>query len=196
MITNSFISPSMIEEPIMFIPPQNDKEIDTIPRAGAWIFWYLIPNRSGNVLEWKVHLHPLHSFDSIEDFLRLINSIEHPSKLMKGCRFYVFRSFSKPLWEHETVSNGHIISIEIEKDQIQADSIAEKWIDLVQQVLEDTSAENLSILGVEYYSKPHTWKISLWISRSCENLEDVRGKMETMMNIGTARISEVIQDTM
>lgn len=180
-------------EPIVPIPPPEDHEGDYNP-SGSWVFWYLIPNRSGNASEWSVHLHPLHSFDSIEDFLRLLNSVEHPSKLMRGCRYYVFRSFAKPLWEDETVSNGHIVSVEIEKDQIQPNEIATKWIDLVQDVLEDNSALNLSILGVEYYSKPFSWKINIWVSRTFENLEEVRTKMETITGINPARISEILQN--
>lgn len=179
-------------EPIVPIPPAEGQEGDYNP-SGSWVFWYLIPNRSGNVSDWSVYLHPLHSFDTTEDFLRLLNSVEHPSKLMRGCRYYIFRSFSKPLWEDETVLNGHIVSVEIEKDQIQPNDAASKWIDLVQDVLEDTSALNLSILGVEFYSKPFSWKLNLWVSRSFENLEEIRNKMELITGISPARISEIAQ---
>ena len=180
-------------EEVVPIPPEGTPKED---QTGAWAFWYLIPYRPGVSAnkgdDWHANLHPLHSFDTTEDFLRIINSVEHPSKLLQGCHYYVFRSFSKPLWEHETVSNGYIISIEMEKDKIQPTEISLKWMKLVQEVLEDTSADNLSILGTEYNSKQTSWKISLWVSRGCTDIEDIRKKMEVITGLAPARISEVM----
>ena len=173
-------------------PPEGDEEF--YHTNGFWIFWYLIPNRSGNISDWSVYLHPLHSFDTTNDFLRLLNSIEHPSKLLKGCRFYIFRSFSKPLWEDKTVSNGHIISVEIDKNNISANDITSKWIDVVSDLIDDTTAENLTVLGAEYHSKPDSWKIALWVSQACEDLEIIRSRMEKITGIEPARISEIIAE--
>ncbi len=55
-------------EEIVDVPPSGH---ETISLPTKWVFWYLIPNRTGQNWIWSEYLHPLHSFQSIDDFWRI-----------------------------------------------------------------------------------------------------------------------------
>ena len=59
----------------------------------TWTFSYCFPPRSPDIKidQWERYLHYFTDFSSFEDFYGIINSIEKPSQLPVGCRYYVFR---------------------------------------------------------------------------------------------------------
>ncbi|OHT06901.1 Eukaryotic initiation factor 4E family protein [Tritrichomonas foetus] len=184
----------MQSEEITAIPPaEEEDEIHNL--SDTWVFWYLIPNRSGQVNDWNEYLHPLHSFSTAEDFIRLLNSIEHPKKLLRGCRYYVFRSNSKPLWEHPAAVGGHFVSVEIAKDPERDSDIERKWIELVQSISEDEYPGGQTILGIEYNSRPTSWKISIWTSAECDCVDQIKTRVETDFDLNyEVTISEISPD--
>ena len=183
----------MSDDGITAIPPSEEEEVHNL--SDTWVFWYLIPNRSGQVNDWKEYLHPLHSFSASEDFLRLLNSVEHPAKLLRGCRYYIFRSAVKPLWEHPAAVGGHFVWVEIQKDSEKSNEIERKWIEIVQEICEDEYPEKEKILGVEFNSRPASWKISIWVAANCNELEQIKAKMETDFDLSVeVKISEIKPD--
>lgn len=136
-----------------------------------WVFWYLIPSKGGQNIHWSEYLHPLHSFETVENFNRLLNSIERPQNLLKGCRYYVFRNGIKPLWEDPKVKDSKAVSIEIPKSQEYQQTIHEKWTDIVSTMLEEGLGNEVS--GSEYASRADTWKISCWVKNNQSAIDNV-----------------------
>ena len=142
-----------------------------------WIYWYLIPNGGGSQNNWSIFLHPLHSFQTIEGFYKLSNSIEKPSKLLKGCRYYIFRKGFKPLWEDISVKNCKMISTEIEKDNKKNQEIDEKFIEVSIKIFNNNFEGSNSIIGIEFSSRNDTWKISFWIKNESDFIFKILNKL-------------------
>jgi translation initiation factor 4E len=162
--------------------PADSDSTGTNPLTSRWVFWYFIPNRTGTVHsdptdDWSTYLHPLHSFEAVEDFGRIINSVEHPSKLLKGCRYYVFRKDIRPLWEDPAVLGGSIIFVEAEKEPDRSQELESKWIEIVLEVLGSTWLQANSVLGIEYSSQPSTWRIGVWVGAGCPYISDLQGNL-------------------
>lgn len=141
----------------------------TIPNR--WVFWYLIPSKGGQNVHWSEYLHPLHSFDTIESFYRLLHSIEHLRSLLKGCRYYVFREGIKPLWEDPSVKNGQMVAIEMDKSPENTEIIEQKWQDIIIPCLNEEFGSD--IVGIEFSSRVDTWRVSSWVKKGSKNIDNI-----------------------
>lgn len=177
----------VVPVPINDTPDQHELE-------HVWVFWYLIPNRSGQTNNWGEYLHPLHSFQTIEGFRRILNSIEHPGKLLKGCRYYIFRDKIKPLWEDPGLNGGKQVSLEIEKTNDNGQEIEDKWIDIVEMALKEQFGDNHTIVGIELNSRVSTWKMALWVSSNCNFLNQIQDKMGIFVGNGELTVSSLTDD--
>jgi translation initiation factor 4E len=152
-----------------------------------WVFWYLIPNRTGLAsagpdADWNSYLHPLHAFQTVEDFGRILNSVEHPGKLLKGCRYYVFRRGVKPVWEHPAAAGGQMVFFDLNKEPDRGQEMEALWIDVVLGLIAGDFPQTDSILGVEYSSKPTSFRIAMWISARSADLTAIREEMTRVTN--------------
>jgi translation initiation factor 4E len=152
-----------------------------------WVFWYLIPNRTGLAsggpdADWNSYLHPVHAFQTVEDFGRIINSLEHPGKLLKGCRYYVFRRAVRPLWEDPAAAGGQMVFIEVNKEPDRGEELESIWVSVVLALTAGEFPENDSILGVEYSSRPSSFRIALWVSAHSVDLSAIQADMARVTN--------------
>jgi translation initiation factor 4E len=159
--------------------------------ACEWVFWYFIPNRRGTVYtdpaeDWSCYLHPLHSFSAVEDFGRIVNSVERPAKLLKGCRYYVFRNGIRPLWEDPAMAGGSIVSAEVDKESDGGQELEGKWIEVVLEALGSEAAHASSVLGVEYSSGPTAWTIALWVRGPSPHLGAIQAMLARHFDGGLA----------
>ena len=175
------------DEPVVPVPQDSD-EFPVHFLANKWVFWYLIPNRSGTAPSgltegWNQYLHPLHSFQTIEDFGRILNSVEPPAKLLKWCRYYVAREEVKPIWEDPAMQSGHFLTAEVDKEPDRSQEIEAKWIDIVLAAIGDDFPCSDAIMAVEYVSRPNTWRISIWVGSACDDdgVNEIAQKMETLL---------------
>ncbi|OHT03016.1 Eukaryotic initiation factor 4E family protein [Tritrichomonas foetus] len=155
-----------------------------------WTFYYLIPNRlnAERTVNWKTYLKILHDFNTFEDFWAIVDSIEPPSRLQKGCRYYIFKKGIEPLWEDPKNNGGKEISIEyrlpsftnnkdkrgknnheqIEKIQQQKEIMKkcqDKWIDLCMAVFcnhPNYFKATDKINGIEYNCRAGIIKVGIW----------------------------------
>jgi translation initiation factor 4E len=176
----------------LVVPVAADSDAASVKRLPSeWVFWYFIPNRSGSVHtdpaeDWSSYLHPLHSFDTIEDFGRILNSVEHPARLLKGCRYYVFRKDIRPLWEDPAMTGGSIVFAEVDKEPDRSREMEEKWIEIVLEALGSDAPHANSVLGVEYSSKPSSWRIALWVRAQSLHLVEIQGLLAGHFDGGLA----------
>jgi translation initiation factor 4E len=142
----------------------------------AWTFHYLIPNRMGlQNANWADFLKELHDFQTFEDFYAILNTIDPPSSLPKGCRYYVFRKGVQPLWEDEGNLNGKEIFAQYPSDPKQGKTVlkahaeeAERhWRELTLSVIANPRSDPLlrhqaKINGVEYNCRGSVVKVGIW----------------------------------
>lgn len=182
------------EEQIIPVP-QEDGAIPVHFLTSPWVFWYLIPNRSGaspstDSDDWTQFLHPLHSFQTIEDFGRILNSVEHPSKLLKGCRYYVARRAMKPVWEDPSMNGGHFVTSELDKEPDRSQEMETKWIDIILDIFEGKFPFKEEIMAIEYTSRPTSWRITIWAGSRCDDVNKIANKMQQIMG----DIPVIVQD--
>lgn len=144
-----------------------------------WTFWYLIPNRTQTkARKWDDFLKTLHDFSTIEDFWAIINSIESPSKLPKGCRYYIFKTGIKPLWEDENNLRGYEICCEYPtSDKTLFQPTEKKWTDVVLNVICKVGNKQVFdyINGIEFNNRGTVLKVGIWVSHEINeaNKKDV-----------------------
>ncbi|EAY11393.1 translation initiation factor 4E-related protein [Trichomonas vaginalis G3] len=155
-------------ESIVPIPSDSGKGT---PIPNKWVFWYLIPCKGGQNVHWSEYLHPLHSFDTIEGFCKLLSSIEHLHSLLKGCRYYVFREGVKPLWEDPSVKDGNVVSIEMDKTPENTENIEQKWQDIIIPTLNEELGPD--VVGVEFASRETSWRMASWIKKDSKNIDKI-----------------------
>jgi translation initiation factor 4E len=168
-------------ERIVPVPP-DPAASDANSLACEWVFWYVIPNRSGTLRRdpaesWSQFLHPLHSFQTVEDFGRIMNSVEHPAKLLRGCRYYVFRAGVRPLWEEPAARGGHLVIADVPKEPDRSQELELKWIDLVLVTIEEDFPGVDRILGIEYHAREDGWRITVWVGPDSPNLDIIQNAL-------------------
>lgn len=177
----------------LVVPIPNDYE-DSGQLYSKWVFWYLIPNGGGSSTHWSVYLHPLHSFDTSEGFVRLQNSVEKPSKLLKGCRYYVFHEGIRPLWEDPNVKGGQIVYVEVEKSPSKEQEINEKWSETVFSMIGGELQEFKVIKGIEFNSRSTTWKIGMWFECNAPSIQDIRSHFSSIWEGYAVEICDIMQE--
>ncbi|OHT01230.1 Eukaryotic initiation factor 4E family protein [Tritrichomonas foetus] len=129
----------------------------------VWSFWYLIPDRSLNRnASWREFLHEMGEISKIDQLWATLNSVEQPSKLPKGCRYYIFKRGVAPLWEDSKNLHGYEISIEHPILKAKRQKISDRFIDVVLSVLGETFSHSESINGLEFTVRAGTYKIAIW----------------------------------
>jgi translation initiation factor 4E len=73
----------------------------------VWTFWYCIPDKKVDRPEdWLRFLKVLTDFRSFEDFWAIVNTVEKPADLQRGCRYYIFKKGIQPIWEDQANADG------------------------------------------------------------------------------------------
>lgn len=176
------------------LPVPDNETPDQRKLDQRWVFWYLIPNRSGQANNWGEYLHPLHSFTSIEGFQRILNSVEHPGKLLKGCRYYMFKDNIKPLWEDQQLQSARQILIEMEKTPQNGPEIEEKWIELSIDALSGQFNDLDTIVGIEINSRVSSWKVAIWVVLPCPVLEEIKQRLQLIFPNGDVSVNSMEEE--
>ena len=142
----------------------------------TWTFSYCIPPRSSQnqAAQWEHYLHPFTDFESFEDFYGILNTVEKPSTLPVGCRYYVFRKGIKPIWEDKANEDGYSFSVQYEtnskskgkgKSKDKSDIAEEKWMDLTLSILTENLPNVEKINGVEFFHRKSVFRVAVWTRR-------------------------------
>ena len=146
----------------------------------TWTFSYCFPPRSPDIKidQWERYLHYFTDFSSFEDFYGIINSIEKPSQLPVGCRYYVFRKGIKPIWEDLPNKNGYEFSVEYDnvpskgkskgKPKDRSQMAEDRWMDLTLSILTENIPNNDKINGIEFFHRKYGFRVGVWT----KNLND------------------------
>jgi translation initiation factor 4E len=134
----------------------------------AWSFWNLIPDLyTMRENDWKDYLHSLSTFNTISGFWSIVNSVEPVNRLPRGCRYYIFKAGTTPLWEDKANSGGFEVSLE-KKIQKGKKTVNDKWLNVVSSLIGETLKNSEWINGIEITVRAETYRISLWIAQTEE----------------------------
>ena len=156
-----------------------------------WSFSYCIPPGAtpNKTEQWEQYLHHFSDFISFEDFYGIMNTVEKPSCLPIGCRYYVFRKGIKPIWEDKANENGYYYTVEYNispakgkgKGKGKSEVAEEKWMDLTLSVLTENIPHVDKINGVEFFHRTSGFRVALWTRKLEDQEKD--GLEQTMKKI-------------
>lgn len=106
----------------------------------TWCLWVLLHSRQGTKDNWRNSQMNVHAFSTVEDFWRLFNNIQTPSKL-GIIDFSVFKKDIVPAWEDPTCQRGGRWLAKI--DRMKGTDLDELWLNLVLTLI----GENLHGVG-------------------------------------------------
>jgi len=115
--------------------------------------------------EWKLdnYIH-LGSFNTIEQFWKLYNSILKPEELM----LFLMKNDIKPIWEDEYNKDGGTYAYRIHNN-----ILPNIWTNVSCAVIGETvHPENESINGISISPKFHTSVLKIWVANQTVNPED------------------------
>jgi translation initiation factor 4E len=168
--------------------------VDSIPAAEhhqlseEWTFWYLIPDKKGKTTaDWDSFLRKLCPVRSFEDFWAILNSIEPPAKLQKGCRYYIFKEGIRPVWEDPKNQGGRQAGCTYKTSQSSdpgSQEAQKRWEDLCQLVLGQSFEKGLEFInGIEFNCRNGNINVGLWM-RPLDDavLNDVKEQLKGRLN--------------
>lgn len=166
------------------IPPEEQHEL-----ADHWTFWYLIPKLDYSTTDWSSFLKELLSFKTFEDFWGILNSINRPSTLVTGCRYYIFKKGIRPLWEDEHNSNGFQVTTSYQ-DRKNGEAM---WEKLAALVVGQTVSEYPFINGVEFTCKKSVVTIGVWTKQiDSEQVESIKQSFQrNLQNVGDISVTKI-----
>lgn len=133
-----------------------------------WKIWFVSADTRSST-PWKDRLVPVHSFDTVQGFWEVFNSIVSPRRLRTGAELYLFEETDVPP-SYEAYPEGGIWSLMIPKDQPTI--IEDAWLALAMSVVGETMNGTLDILGIVMSVKYTQYRLSLW-TRTAED-QDVQ----------------------
>mmetsp|Transcript_25513 Transcript_25513/g.28344 ORF Transcript_25513/g.28344 Transcript_25513/m.28344 type:complete len:204 (-) Transcript_25513:278-889(-) len=146
---------------------EDEKEKGPHPLQWQWTMYYNPPhNHKRNPgAKWTSNVREVVSFDTIEDFWRLFNNLEPPSKLAPGSNYHLFKKGIKPEWEHVCNSEGGkwIISMS-RKEDVRLDS---SWMNLVLAMIGEHFEDSEDICGLVISPRQSSSKLALWTKTAC-----------------------------
>lgn len=140
-----------------------------------WTFWFLNP-KAASEKDWyeKVKQFPWHellenvyTFDSVEDFWALFNSIIPPSRLKQNGEFYLFKESVLP--SKESNPGLGIWQCNLPRDWDKK-KLEDNWLALVLGMVGETLEDADDILGAIVTIRRSGPRLSLW-TKSGSNME-------------------------
>lgn len=138
------------------------------PLQHTWGLWALLRPKAtkdspkANPAEsWQNSQVNVHEVDTIEDFWRLWNNVERPSRLGVS-DFSVFKKGIAPAWEDEACRNGGRWVAKISHPA----KLDEMWLLVVLSMIGESfgDADGRTICGAVVSVRPKSSKIALWLS--------------------------------
>ncbi|ODV93136.1 hypothetical protein PACTADRAFT_51766 [Pachysolen tannophilus NRRL Y-2460] len=134
------------------------------PLNSKWTLWYTKPPVDKSE-SWSDLLRPVITFDTVEEFWAIYNSIPKASELPVKSDYHLFKEGIKPEWEDELNSKGGKWSFQFKKP----DDINDLWTRSLLSVIGETIEEDDSdeVNGIVLNIRKGFIRIGLW-TRTCD----------------------------
>ncbi|ODV86886.1 hypothetical protein CANARDRAFT_27248 [[Candida] arabinofermentans NRRL YB-2248] len=139
------------------------------PLNSKWTLWYTKPAVDQSE-SWSDLLKPVVTFDTVEEFWGIYNSIPKVSDLPIKSDYHLFREQIKPEWEDSANSNGGKWTFQFRSKFMEANNIDinQIWtralLSVIGETIEDDENE---VNGVVVNVRKGTYKVCLW-TKSCK----------------------------
>lgn len=118
------------------------------------------------MLSWEEKLQKIYTFETVEDFWSLFNSVVGPSRLGLQADYYMFKDGVRPSYEENPT--GGVWTFNLEKGNKKR--LEESWLHLVLGMIGETLEDADDILGAVVSIKRGQDRLSLW-TKTAENEE-------------------------
>lgn len=136
------------------------------PLQNKWSMWYDAP-QSGK--GWEDKLQLINSFETVEDFWRLMNNLAPPSKLQIGSNYHMFKYGVRPAWEDKTNEKGGKWNILVMRNSSKTDS---SWLYSLLALIGEELDNDDEICGAVISLRRAQDKLAIW-TKSADNTEAV-----------------------
>ncbi|CAH2079508.1 unnamed protein product, partial [Thlaspi arvense] len=131
-----------------------------------WSFWFDKQSNQSNQskpkqgAEWGASLRKAYTFDTVEDFWGLHETIFIPSKLTPSADIHLFKAGVEPKWEDPECANGGKWTYVITSNRKQA--LDKAWLETLMALIGEQFDEADEICGVVASVRLKQDKLSLW----------------------------------
>jgi translation initiation factor 4E len=79
---------------------RSNAPVSSLALHEAWVFWFRPPiSKSHGYHDYEKTLHPMASFDTVEDFFLVYRHLKRPSGLPLVSDYHIFKKGIRPIWE-------------------------------------------------------------------------------------------------
>ncbi|KAI0462510.1 hypothetical protein LJB42_004004 [Komagataella kurtzmanii] len=139
------------------------------PLNSEWTLWYTKPAVHEQE-SWSDLLRPIISFNSVEEFWGIFNSIPKASDLPVKSDYHLFRDGIKPEWEDERNANGGKLTYQFAYRKVD---INELWsrglLSVIGETIQDDDGET-EVNGIVLSIRRAALKIALWTKSKDESV--------------------------
>ncbi|EWM24978.1 eukaryotic translation initiation factor iso4e [Nannochloropsis gaditana] len=155
-----------------------DGETDKHVLQNRWSFFYNNP-KANPMLSWEEKLQKIYTFETVEDFWALFNSVVGPSRLSIQADYYLFKEGVRPSYEENP--EGGVWMFNLEKGNKKR--LEEVWLYLVLGLIGETMEDSNDILGAVVSIKRGQDRLSLWTKTAADKELQVRIATRVKMSL-------------
>eukprot|EP00276_Gloeochaete_wittrockiana_P009914 CAMPEP_0184656616 /NCGR_PEP_ID=MMETSP0308-20130426/16629_1 /TAXON_ID=38269 /ORGANISM="Gloeochaete witrockiana, Strain SAG 46.84" /LENGTH=225 /DNA_ID=CAMNT_0027093815 /DNA_START=66 /DNA_END=743 /DNA_ORIENTATION=- len=153
------------------------------PLQNSWTMYYDNPGKRVSASNWEDNLRQLYTFDTVEDFWSLQNSVVSPSKLSVGSNYHLFKAHIAPKWEDPCNAQGGkwVVSFPGRKRK----EIDDTWLNTMLALIGEAWEEEDEICGAVVSIRKDQDRISVW-TRTSSDLQVALGvgrQMRTLLEV-------------
>ncbi|KAG2325323.1 hypothetical protein Bca52824_008051 [Brassica carinata] len=125
-----------------------------------WCFWFDNQSKPKQGAAWGASLRKACTFDTVEDFWGLHESIFIPSKLTPNADIHLFKAGVEPKWEDPECADGGKWTYVVANNRKQA--LDKAWLETLMALIGEQFDEADEICGVVASVRQKQDKLSLW----------------------------------
>ncbi|CAN8232588.1 unnamed protein product [Cochlearia groenlandica] len=124
-----------------------------------WSFWFDNQSNPKQGAVWGASLRKAATFDTVQDFWGLHETIFKPSKLTASSEIHLFKDGVEPKWEDPVCANGGKWTWIVANNKKALDNA---WLETLMGLIGEQFDEADEICGVVASVRPKQDKLSLW----------------------------------
>ncbi|KFK22753.1 hypothetical protein AALP_AAs59333U000200 [Arabis alpina] len=147
--------------PATELPAEIEAEKQPHKLEKKWSFWFDNQSKAkAQGAAWGASLHKAFTFDTVEDFWGLHDTIFKPSKLTANAEIHLFKAGVEPKWEDPECANGGKWTWVVTNNRKAA--LDNAWLETLMALIGEQFDEADEICGVVASIRPKQDKLSLW----------------------------------
>ncbi|KAG5396897.1 hypothetical protein IGI04_018711 [Brassica rapa subsp. trilocularis] len=142
------------------VPIESTTEKQPHKLERKWCFWFDNQSKPKQGAAWGASLRKASTFDTVEDFWGLHETIFIPSKLTPNADIHLFKAGVEPKWEDPECAHGGKWTFVVTNNRKQA--LDKAWLETLMALIGEQFDEADEICGVVASVRLKQDKLSLW----------------------------------